>query len=241
MYEFPKRSFLHKFLFKRAILFPKVVCSTSQDMAREAKLYVDREIVHTPFGVDTEKFKAEKKTGEGLVIGTVKSLEDVYGIDRLISVFASYCKKCDDQVSLQIYGSGSNEEELKAQVNELEINDRVEFKGRVSGSSLIDAFEAIDVFVALSRRESFGVAVLEAQAAGCIALTSDVGGLPEVVDPNSGIIVDGENELLACGKLKELVETRSEEKSASARKFVVENYSEKKCVERMLRIYDELV
>lgn len=241
VYEFPKRSILHSTLFKRAVKFPAIVCSTSKDMAREAKLWVDRSYVITPFGVDTERFDSRKKETQVLTIGTVKSLEDVYGIDRLIQLFVEFRKSSSEESQLIIYGKGSREDELKQQVIDLGIQNNVHFKGFVSQDKLVEAFQSLDIFIALSRRESFGVAALEAQSCGIPVLVTNVGGLPEVTDPNSGSIVDEVHPDQWLGKLTQLVErVKVEPIGDQARKFVTENFSHEVCVDKIIQVYQDV-
>jgi glycosyltransferase involved in cell wall biosynthesis len=69
-------------------------------------------------------------------------------------------------------------------------SDRVTWLGELTRDELFDAFAEHDVLVYPSREaESFGLGILEAQAAGLIAVTSAPGGPREFLD-------DGENALL---------------------------------------------
>lgn len=242
VYEFPKRSMVHRLLFKKAVKFASVVCSTSEDMAREAKQYVDRDITITPFGVDTERFvPTEVEPMKEIKIGTVKSLEEVYGIDRLIDLFAEFQSKADFPTTLSIYGDGSLEVELKQQAKELGIEDQVNFHGRVDGDALISAFQSLDVFVALSRRESFGVAALEAQACGVPVLVSNVGGLPEVASPETGKVVNENSPQIWCDSLMELVEkSKQSNTSTLTRQYVQENFSHEVCVDKLIEVYQNV-
>jgi glycosyltransferase involved in cell wall biosynthesis len=242
VYEFPKRSPFHRILFKKALRFPKVVCSTSKDMAREAKQYVNREIVITPFGVDTEFFKPSSQVENDLcVIGTVKALEQVYGIDRLIKLYARLLEKTKMKSRLSIFGEGSQKEELMALTRALGIEKHVVFHGRVDGEQLLEAFQSLDVFVALSRRESFGVAALEAQACGVPVLVSNAGGLPEVASPKTGIVVDQNTPETWLESLLELIKLRGDKASSiQTRDFVLTNFSNEVCVDKLIEVYQNL-
>lgn len=67
------------------------ILSTSNVMAKETKLYTNKDIEVTPFGIDIEQFKPMVFESlfdkDDIVIGTVKSLEEVYGIEYLIRAF----------------------------------------------------------------------------------------------------------------------------------------------------------
>lgn len=241
VYEFPKRSFLHKMLFKKALRSATVVCSTSKDMAREAERYVKMDFQITPFGVDIETFIPGDSTNELLTIGTVKSLEEVYGIDRLLRLFSEFSRDYKKPSRLLIYGKGSKEQELRELSKELNIENHVEFKGYVEADNLVKAFNSLDIFVALSRRESFGVAVLEAQACGVPVLVSNVGGLPEVVGDKSGFIIDGDDLKRGVEVLIDFADSKKRaQMSIEARTFVEENYSEEVCVNKLIEVYDQI-
>ncbi len=241
VYEFPKRSVMHQWLFKRILKSATVICSTSKDMAKEANRYTSKKIAITPFGIDTNFFTPiPKEKNEVLTIGTVKSLEEVYGIDRLIKLFAEFLKE-NTNIQLKIYGKGSQKEELVALVNELNIQAKVEFCGFVNKDDLVKAFNSLDIFVALSRSESFGVAVLEAQSCEKPVIVSNVGGLPEVVAKDSGFIIQGESTeegLRALRKLSDDV-VRAE-MGAQGRKFVVNNFSNEACINVLVNVYNNL-
>ena len=90
VYDFPKESFIHKALVKYNLKKADLILSTSKVMAEETKKYTNKEVLITPFGVDINKFKPNNENGDKnneLVIGTIKTLEDKYGIGYLIKAF----------------------------------------------------------------------------------------------------------------------------------------------------------
>lgn len=240
VYEFPQRSLVHKILFKTILKSYNVLCSTSKDMKREIQLYTNKKPNLTPFGIDLIRFSCSPKNqSETLKIGTVKTLEKVYGIDRLIHLFSAY-HKINENSELLIYGEGAEKESLMALVYSLGLSGKVHFKGFVSGDDLVKAFHSLDIFVALSRRESFGVAVLEAQAVGLPVLVSDVGGLPEVAGPNSRVI-DGDSISKGVEMLTELVDLGKKEGSKSiSRNFVKQHFEKVDCEHRINQIYESI-
>jgi glycosyltransferase involved in cell wall biosynthesis len=81
---------------------------------------------------------------------------------------------------------------MEAKVASLGLSERVVFLGfRRDAPELVQAF---DVVAVPSRVEPFGLASLEAMAAGRAVVASRVGGIPEVVrDEREGILVPAEN------------------------------------------------
>ncbi len=192
VYEFPKRSLIHRIVFKWIVKKANKLFSTSYDMKKELENYTNKEICVIPFGIDVELFKA-KKTEEFILeftVGTVKALESIYGIDRLIEAFHLVQKEIPNS-RLLIYGKGRKKEDLQKLVKRLSLSNKVDFKGFVPNNKVPNAIRKMDVFCVLSRQESFGVSAVEAAACERPVIASRIGGLPEVVLNNeTGFLVD---------------------------------------------------
>jgi glycosyltransferase involved in cell wall biosynthesis len=90
-------------------------------------------------------------------------------------------------VSLAVVGDGPSLAELKQR----HADPRIHFTGFLRGDELAVALASADALVFPSTTDTFGNAVLEANAAGLPAIVSDRGGPPEIVGRHqSGIIVD---------------------------------------------------
>lgn len=91
------------------------------------------------------------------------------------------------QADLAIVGDGPLLEKLKTQYR----NPRITFTGFLAGDELATAYATSDVMVFPSVTDTFGNAVLEAQASGLPAIVSNQGGPAEIVTTNnSGIVFD---------------------------------------------------
>jgi glycosyltransferase involved in cell wall biosynthesis len=212
IFEFPLKSFLHKYLIQYNLNQADQVLSTSHFMAREINKYTAKPIVITPFGIDLSIFKPQPGVSlfnqEDLVIGTIKALEEQYGVEYLIKAFKILRGKHPRlPLKLLIVGGGSLEKPLKTLVKELCVENETVFTGRVNYDLVPTYHNMLSVYVALSviDSESFGVAIIEASACERPVVVSNVGGLPEVVEDGvTGFIVpprDPEQAALAIEKL----------------------------------------
>lgn len=240
VFEFPKKSRMNKRLFQWILKGADRLFSTSRVMAKEIGNYSTKEVTVIPFGIDPNRFKKKvvKKPSEIFTVGTIKSLEEVYGIDRLIRSFALFYASFP-QSECRIYGKGSKESELKRLVEDLQLQGIVKFMGYIDHDRVPEVLSEMDVFCVLSRSESFGVAVIEASACEIPVIATKVGGLPEVVvDQKTGFLVD-QNEIEIAEKLQLLASNPSlrEELGENGRSFVRQNYDWENNLKLMLEAY----
>jgi len=85
-----------------------------------------------------------------------------------------------------VAGSGTHEEELRAQARKLGIIRHGTFLGWFGDDVLHSLYRIADLCVVPSIYEPFGLVALEAMVSGCPCIVADTGGLREVV-PNEGV------------------------------------------------------
>lgn len=249
VYEFPKRSWIHRELLKANLFSADTICSTSGVMASEINKYCDRPIAITPFGIDCEQFcpslYRERKCEE-FVVGTVKTLEPVYGIEYLIRAFAILVAKYqgNTRLKLVIAGAGYLDTSLKKMAFDLGIGNVTEFLGAIPHRDVPKVLGQLSVFAMLSNSESFGVAALEASACGLPVIATNVGNLPEIVRHKiTGIIVPARNPAATAEALLALLddERMREGLGKAGREFVQNNYEWDLNAARMENVYERVL
>ena len=250
VFEFADTSAVHRALLIANLRSASHLVSTSEFMADRVRALDDRlpPLDVIPFGVDTSRFKPRRPEdrSKGLTLGTVKALAPKYGIDTLLKAFALAVREPGTEaMRLRIVGEGPQRNELLRSAGRLGIAERTDFVGAVPNHQVPDELGRMDVFVALSRADSetFGVAVVEAGAAGLPVVVSDAGGLPEVVEDGvTGFVVrrnDAEQAAERIGELMASVSLRRRMGNAG-RERVEERYDWTKCVSRMLALLEKV-
>lgn len=238
IYDFPKKSFLHKAMLKYSLNNTDHIFSTSKAMAKEAQNYTNKQIEITPFGVDMDLFvPRNRKENKEFIVGTIKALTPKYGIDYLLKAVAIVKKEYSEiPVKLRIAGKGSKELEYKELANMLNINDIVEWLGFIPQEQVAKEWANIDLGIVYSNSESFGVSAVEAEACEVPVIISDVEGLMEATQPGvTSLVVPRKNEQLLANAIAELyfdIERRRQMGKAG-RKFVLENYELNKCFKKV--------
>jgi glycosyltransferase involved in cell wall biosynthesis len=142
---------------------------------------------------------------------------------------------------LAIVGDGEIRPDLEALARELRIEDAVRFLGYRRDLTRIAA--AADIAALTSDNEGTPVSLIEAGAAGKPAVASAVGGVPEVVTAETGVLFPpGDVEALAEG-LVSLADApdRRIGMGAGARARVLERYSASRLIADMDTLYSELL
>ncbi|MEP7116639.1 MAG: glycosyltransferase family 4 protein [Acidobacteriota bacterium] len=78
---------------------------------------------------------------------------------------------------------------VQAQLHALGLVDRVTLAGELDEAALAAAYDRADLFVLATRHEGYGMAVAEALACGVPVVSTATGGISELVDATSGVIV----------------------------------------------------
>lgn len=158
----------------------------------KAKIYV------IPNGVDLEKFRRkakgfkEKHGIDGEIILFVGQPTKRKGAEYLIRAVPNVVKEFPD-VTFAFIGY-RRDESLETLCKELGIEGHVKFFGFLPEEEKIAAYKEADVFAFPTLYEGFGIVFIEAMAAGCPIVTTDVAGNKEIVgNGRNGLLVEPRN------------------------------------------------
>jgi glycosyltransferase involved in cell wall biosynthesis len=122
-----------------------------------------------------------------LFVSTIEPRKNVPGLVRAIHQLME-CYKEDIRLVLA-GGRGWLFEDAFAVVEELNLNGRVHFLGRVSSEDLLYLYNAAEMLAHPAFYEGFGLPPLEAMACGLPVVVANVASLPEVVG-DAGLLID---------------------------------------------------
>jgi L-malate glycosyltransferase len=184
-------------VFERAA----IVCPVSDDLERHLRSLAPAARYETvPNVVDDEVFHpAETRSdGDALRLVAVGNLVEVKGHRFLLEAMTRLRAK--RKVTLDLIGDGELRGDLDALAVRLGLDGDVRFLGQRPKPEVAERVRAADVFVLPSLGENMPCALLEALACGVPAVASRVGGVPEVLDESSGVMVEpGSAAALAAG------------------------------------------
>jgi glycosyltransferase involved in cell wall biosynthesis len=115
------------------------------------------------------------------------------GIFDLLEVISSDKEKYYGKIKLIIGGNGEVNK-LQDIINKKHLNRIVEFVGWISHKEKANWLQKADIFILPSFNEGLPVAILEAMSYGQAIISTNVGGIPEIVIPEeNGILIEPGN------------------------------------------------
>jgi phosphatidylinositol alpha-1,6-mannosyltransferase len=149
--------------------------------------------VFVPAGRD-ETARARLGWTSRRVILTVGALQKRKGQDMMIRALPDIARRCPD-VLYVVAGAGADESALRTLAKDLGVSDRIQFRGPIADSDLVESYQQCDLFALPNRQvgwdfEGFGIVLIEAQACGVPVIAGRSGGTGETMSPGvSGEIV----------------------------------------------------
>jgi len=143
------------------------------------------------------------------IFGTIGRLVPVKGHIYLLEAFALIQDKYPEAL-LVIIGGGRLDviRQLYAKVDELGLNRRVIFTGKIENAARL--LLSFDTFVFSSLEEAFGLVLLEAMIAKLPIISTNSGGIPEVLGNGTEMVMPGDPEALSVKMIEYLTISREE-------------------------------
>lgn len=143
-------------------------------------------------GVDFERYAAsgngKREPRHILVVSRLENRKNIGEALRAVSALPR------DSYELEIVGEGSQGEKLRELARTLGVN--ATFEGSVAPEALPEIYRKAGIFLTTSRSEGFGLSLLEAMAAGCAVVASDIPTHRSLVsDERSGLLFGSPSEI----------------------------------------------
>lgn len=134
--------------------------------------------------------REERKEAVVLTVGWHEKVKDHTTLLRAASLLVP---RFGRPLRFVLVGEGRQEDDLVRLAEKLGIRESVDFLGLRPQSELVGLYQSADVFCLPSLSEGMGCVVLEAMGCGTPVVASRVGGIPELVSDDTGILVSPSN------------------------------------------------
>ena len=164
-------------------------------------------------------------------------------MDDLIKV-VKLLKEDSKDIYLKIIGNGIEKDNLIKIVNDLNLNNQVDFSSDLDYSEVIKEIKKSTILALPSTREGFGMVLAEANACNVPAVAYKSGGVVEVIeDGKNGFLVEPRNINELSRKIRFLLENKNiaREMGEYGRKKVEKCFDWEKIVINIVEIYEKLI
>jgi len=220
--------------------------AVSNAIAEEALKYnISKEktrVVYSGLNLNKIEFRISKKQENEIQIISVGRSHWKKGYNYALDAMR-ILKKENIKFKYTIVGIGLNEE-LYFQKTQLGLEDDILFIEKLTFEEVVDKIRKSAILLLPSVEEGIANVVLEAMALGTLVVSTNCGGMAEVIKDNSnGYLVpvrDSEAIAKAVKKVLMLNDAQRETMIVKAREYIEENHSEQKMINEMQNLYDKL-
>lgn len=182
----------------------------------------EKDVIKITPAIDTSFFEyVEQPQNTIIQLATIARLHWKKGLEHTIEALAQLKNEGID-FHYTVVGDGSEKERLQFAVYQLGLSEYVTFAGKLSSEQVKKTLSTTDFYLQYSIQEGFCNAVLEAQAMGLLCIVSNAEGLSEnVIDHQTGFVVEKQNPSLLYEKIKEVIDLPEEQKSVMRNQSVL--------------------
>src|SRR4051794_16532130 len=228
-----------RWAFERA----RVVCPVSDELAGHVRAVAPEATLETvPNVVDTDVFAPppSPRVSSAPRLVTVGSLIERKGHRHLIAALAQLRER-DCPVTLDLIGDGPLRAELEGLAARSGMADAIRFLGASPKDAVADAMRNADAFVLASQWENLPCVLLEAMSTGLPVVATRVGGVPEIVGPDEGILVEPDSPQALADGIQELLRNLAHYDRNRLRDRAVSEYGYDAIARRWAGLYGGLV
>jgi len=245
---------LHRHTLARATRVIAVSNAVAHEL-RASGVVAEKQIVVIPNGIDVERFSRARAGFDRvqflrsmglpvdcLLVGSIGELRTLKRHDDFIRAAALIAERFPETqfvlAGIDTSASGEVRKQLQALVNESGLSDRFYFLGWLDEAEKLLC--AMDVFVSASATESFGLAIVEAMAAGTAVVATATEGAREVIEhQKTGLLVPiGNVDQIAASVINLLTDPEKRHTIATkSTQTAATKFSLTRMVDEVLKVY----
>jgi len=225
MYHKLYHNLIGRFIFKKSdwIIF------VSKSLLRDYSFLLNRKIINKiriiPNGINIKslienansqqiikKFNAKDK----FILFSIGRIHKTKGFQNVIKIFPKIKIKFHNIIYLIAGKDNGYQKKLEEMIQKNNLQDNIFLLGSVSDKMKKDLYASAEIIILPSLYEPFGIVILEAMAFGKPIITSNLGGIKEILKNNfDGILINPNDEKLLLDKIIFLLENEKKRKELS--------------------------
>lgn len=200
-----------------------------------------KNVFYIPNVIDTDLFLCTPRINDGKYnFVSVGNLIPSKRMDLTMTAFYKAFRDIEN-VTLTIFGAGSEKGKLDALIKEYKLDDKMVLKGLQPRSEIAKHLNKSDCFVLASRSETFGVAYAEALSAGVPVIATNCGGPEEFVHKDNGILIEVDDIQGLTDAMLKMYSESDKFNREKISKEIVDKFSPETIAKRLTEIYRNIL
>ncbi len=169
-----------------------VVTAVSAAAANDARRASGREVVQIPNGVHLDEWRARSGSSDGVhIVAITRLVRKKSPVDLVYALHEALRRAPPGRVRMTLVGDGPERSRIEREAARLNISGHLALRGACTRAEVRELLATASMLVQPGRHEAFGLALLEARAAGVPVVAMASGGVPELVeDRRHGLLAD---------------------------------------------------
>jgi len=139
--------------------------------------------------IETKGVKKEGKVSEFTFLMVCDLVDKTKNVSGVIQAFNEY-RKQDTNAKLKIIGEGEDKKSLHNIVNNLSLNNSIEFIGRLPQEEVLEFYTTVNCVIVNSNFETYSMVTAEAILSGIPVIATRCKGPEQFINDNNGILID---------------------------------------------------
>jgi glycosyltransferase involved in cell wall biosynthesis len=240
--SYPFKKIIQKYAFKKADLIHAWGNIIAEHIEKSGVNM--SKVMIMPKGINLDFFEFNDASNDTHINAIVtRSLQPEYRHDVILKAFA-IVKKSNIPFKLTIIGDGTELENLQSLAKELDIENEVDFVGRIDNNDIPNYLQKSNFYISMPITEGVSSSLFEAMACGCFPIVSDLPGNSHWISQKvNGILVPSENEFKLAEEILWAFQNVNFTKKVVTenRSFVEENANYKTNMKKIAHTYLELI
>ena len=228
-------------LLKKVIKQSQYILPVSHNLANNMQAFgLEGNYEVVPNVVNTDLFSIGTNKEEKFKFLHLSGFQDVKNIKGILNA-VKLLEKNHQDFNLTIAGSGDLNP-LQRYAKEIGVLESVNFIGRINEQEVAELMSQQNAFVLFSNYENLPCVLIEAQASGLPAISTDVGGTAEIISNSElGILIPPQNEEILAEKMAWIINNIESFDREKIRNNALTRYSELQVRQQLLRVYNRVL
>ena len=195
---------------------------------------------HRAFNFKPTYFKKRKVNNQFIIlfIGHIIKAKGIFDLLNAIIIIRKLEQNIYKRISWVVVGQGTDIAEFKEHLRTFDIDNVIEVIGQVPHEKISEYMKNADFVILPSWSEGLPTVLVEAMASGLPIIATKVGGIPEIVNKDTGVLVEPKNpEDLARGIINAITKKWDRQLICEYAK----NYTWEKNAEKTIEIYNKVL